>query len=193
MGNPWQAAGGVVKRHCKTGEPDALKGASPVRRGAVGNVITTVRMWITRAGRLPDLVGTFPRSEPAMRGGYCCSPRRRKREMWAIHPVPYGMREATGMAPPRKPSVAWRCPPSAFPCPLRWTQSRGHATFLSLPPTRRGKIGTDFQSKRSVTNTIADTESVLVDSSVVVQAAMVAPVHSLTTEQVFFQVYFSLT
>jgi hypothetical protein len=35
------------------GEPCALKGASTVRRGAVGNVITTVRMWITRAGRLP--------------------------------------------------------------------------------------------------------------------------------------------
>jgi hypothetical protein len=35
-----------------TGEPGALKGASPVRGGAVGNVITTVWMWITRAGRL---------------------------------------------------------------------------------------------------------------------------------------------
>jgi hypothetical protein len=32
---------------------DALKGACPVRKGAVGNAITTVRMWITRAGRLP--------------------------------------------------------------------------------------------------------------------------------------------
>jgi hypothetical protein len=47
---------GVVKRHCKTGEPCALKGASTVRRGAVGNVITTVRMWTTRAGRLPDKI-----------------------------------------------------------------------------------------------------------------------------------------
>jgi len=27
----------VVKRHCETGEPHALKGARPVRGGAVGN------------------------------------------------------------------------------------------------------------------------------------------------------------
>ncbi len=54
MVNLWQVGDGVVKTHCKTGEPCALKGASTVRRGAVGNVITTVRMWITRAGRLPD-------------------------------------------------------------------------------------------------------------------------------------------
>jgi hypothetical protein len=29
-----------MKRHCDTGEPDALKGARPVRRGAVGNVLS---------------------------------------------------------------------------------------------------------------------------------------------------------
>lgn len=29
-----------MKTHCSTGEPDALKGARPVRRGAVGNVPT---------------------------------------------------------------------------------------------------------------------------------------------------------
>ncbi len=34
-----------MKRHCKTGEPCALKGASTVRGGAVGNVLSdeTVR------------------------------------------------------------------------------------------------------------------------------------------------------
>src|SRR5579859_949911 len=40
MVSQWQVVGGVVKRHCSTGEPDALKGASPVRRGAVGNVLS---------------------------------------------------------------------------------------------------------------------------------------------------------
>jgi hypothetical protein len=29
-----------MKRHCKTGEPCALKGASTVRGGAVGNVLS---------------------------------------------------------------------------------------------------------------------------------------------------------
>jgi hypothetical protein len=40
MVSQWQVVGEVVKRHCSTGEPDALKGASPVRRGAVGNVLS---------------------------------------------------------------------------------------------------------------------------------------------------------
>ncbi len=54
----------IVKRHCKTGEPDALKGARPVRRGAVGNVLSkeTTRKDFgmseefkqQRASRLPD-------------------------------------------------------------------------------------------------------------------------------------------
>jgi hypothetical protein len=40
MVSQWQVVSGVVKRHCSTGEPDALKGASPVRGGAVGNVLS---------------------------------------------------------------------------------------------------------------------------------------------------------
>ena len=32
--------------------------------------------------------------------------KRRKRELWAIHPFLKGMRGATGLAPPRK-QVAW--------------------------------------------------------------------------------------
>ncbi len=59
MANPWQASNGEVKRHCKTGEPCALKGASTVRRGADGNVITTVRKWTTRASRLPDHITDY--------------------------------------------------------------------------------------------------------------------------------------
>jgi hypothetical protein len=38
--NQWQAEGGVMKEHCNTGEPCALKGASTVRGGAVGNVLS---------------------------------------------------------------------------------------------------------------------------------------------------------
>ncbi len=34
-----------MKRHCSTGEPCALKGASTVRRGAVGNVPAMVTRW----------------------------------------------------------------------------------------------------------------------------------------------------
>jgi len=44
---------------------------------------------------------------------------------------------------------------SAFPPPLRWTPSRGHATFLSLSPTEERQKPLDFQSKRSVTCTSA--------------------------------------
>ena len=36
----------------KPGKPDAMKVACPVWEGMIGNVITTVRMWITRAGHL---------------------------------------------------------------------------------------------------------------------------------------------
>ena len=39
------------------GEPDALKGACPVRKGTIGNVITTRQVWITRAGSLLYAVG----------------------------------------------------------------------------------------------------------------------------------------
>jgi hypothetical protein len=34
------------------GEPDVLKGTRPVREGLVGNAITTVWMWRTRADQL---------------------------------------------------------------------------------------------------------------------------------------------
>jgi hypothetical protein len=36
----------------RSGKPDAVKAARPVWEGIIGNVITTVRMWITRAGYL---------------------------------------------------------------------------------------------------------------------------------------------
>jgi hypothetical protein len=36
----------------RPGKPDAVKAARPVWEGIIGNVITTVRMWITRAGYL---------------------------------------------------------------------------------------------------------------------------------------------
>jgi hypothetical protein len=39
------------------GRTYASKGARTVREGAVGNVITTFWMWITRAGRLPHAFG----------------------------------------------------------------------------------------------------------------------------------------
>ena len=58
------------------------------------------------SGKASTLVGTFPRIEPAMRGGCCCSPRRRKRELWAILPFPKGMRAATSMAPLKR-ARAW--------------------------------------------------------------------------------------
>jgi hypothetical protein len=151
MGNPWQAVGGVVKRHCKTGEPDALKDASPVRRGAVGNVITTVRMWITRAGRLPDLVGTFPRTE------------RRKTRVLGFPRTPktgvvghsslserHGNPNAHGTAQERTRLNGGTL--SAIPPPLREAPSRSHAPLLSISRTEEWrKKPHDFQSRRSVT------------------------------------------
>ena len=53
-------------------------------------------MWITRAGRLPDLVGILRGKEPAMQGGYWGSPGRQNPEMWAIHPFPKGSGSANG-------------------------------------------------------------------------------------------------
>lgn len=58
-----KAGGGAAHRRMGTsrtlGEPDASKGACPVREGLSGNVITTVRMWITRAGLLLHDEGTW--------------------------------------------------------------------------------------------------------------------------------------
>lgn len=41
----------------KPGKPDAVKAACRVWEEVAGNVITTIRMWTTRAGYLLHLVG----------------------------------------------------------------------------------------------------------------------------------------
>lgn len=42
-----------AREDSNVGEPDTVKAVRPVRRGTVGNVITTLMTWITRAGGLP--------------------------------------------------------------------------------------------------------------------------------------------
>src|SRR6266849_4637384 len=65
--NQWQAVGsGVTKRHCSAREPCALKDASTVRRGAVGNGLPqeTTRKEFWHIGG-----ATIPRWPPTLRRG----------------------------------------------------------------------------------------------------------------------------
>src|SRR6266852_6703916 len=65
--NQWQAVGsGVTKRHCSAREPCALKDASTVRRGAVGNGLPqeTTRKEFWHIGG-----ATIPRWPPTLQMG----------------------------------------------------------------------------------------------------------------------------
>ena len=62
--------------------------------------------------------------------------KRQKREVWAILPFPKGMRAATGEGLAQETVGMDGCPVSVFPCPLRYSPSRGHAAFLRVPTTR---------------------------------------------------------
>src|SRR5438876_7280721 len=67
-------------------------------------------------------------------------------------PCAPGREAGTGMAPPRNEMDEGMRSSRAFPPPLRWATSRGHATLLSLPRTEeRQKKPWGFSPWRSVT------------------------------------------
>ena len=106
------------------------------------------------SGKASTLVGTFPRIEPRKRwvlllsktpktGVVGHSSLSERHESSNEHGT---AQESKGMD---------GCPLSAFPCPLRYTPSRGHAAFLSRPTTRERQKLLDFLSKRSVTTGVS--------------------------------------